>query len=279
MNLDEVLERALRSADEGDWEASADLLRENLEEFEDAPEIHCWLGVAEREMGMDGIAYERFKRALALDPEDPYVLATAGNAIAHFADPDAEAALRAAAVMAPELPLARFLYGAWLAREGFVSDALEELEAARALDPDDPQIAYELGVARFLDGRVDEAADAFGESVAMAPEDAWGRVVFGLVLLEADRAEEAAGELSEGARMAPEDVEAQLLATLASAVVGREDLAFEMLERARMRAVQGDQDLLLAVEERVAEGPEAARRFLGQTLAPDLLRERLRQRP
>lgn len=279
MNLQEVLERALRSADEGDWETAADLLRENLEEHEDAPEVHCWLGVAERELGMDGIAYERFKRALALDPEDPYVLATAGNAIAHFADPDAETALRAAAVTAPRLPLARFLYGAWLAREGFVSDALEELEAARELDADDPQIVYELGVARFLDGRVDEAADAFGESVALAPEDAFGRVVFGLVLLEAGRDEEAAGELSEGARLAPEDVEAQLLATLAASVVGREDLAFEMMERARMRAVQGDQDLLLAVEERVAEGPEAAERFLRQTLAPDLLRERLRQRP
>lgn len=279
MNLEELLERALRSADEGDWEAAAELLRENLEEFEDAPEIHCWLGVAERELGLDGIAYERFKRALALDPDDPYVLATAGNAIAHFADPDAEAALRAAALTAPELPLARFLYGAYLAREGMVEEALEELEAARALDPDDPQIVYELGVARFFDARVEAAADALGESVALEPADPWTRVAYGLVLLEADREEEAAGELSEGARLAPEDVEAQLLATLATLTVGREGLAFEMMERARIRAQQGDQDLLLAVEDRLSRGPEEARRLLRETLAPDALRRRLRERP
>ena len=279
MNLEEVLRQVLRAADEGDWEGAAELLREHLQEFEDAPEIHCWLGVAERELGMDGIAYERFKRALALDPDDPYVLATAGNAIAHFADPDAEAALRAAAVTAPELPLARFFYGAYLARAGMVEDALEELEAARSLDPSDPQIAYELGAARFLAGEVESAADALGESVALDPDDAWGRVVFGLVLLEADRAEEGAGELSEGARAAPEDVEAQLLAALASASVGRDDLAFEMMERARLRARQGDQDLLLAVEEALDLGPEAADRLLRQTLGPDTLRTRLRARP
>ena len=279
MNLEEVLRQVLRAADEGDWEGAAELLREHLQEFEDAPEIHCWLGVAERELGMDGIAYERFKRALALDPDDPYVLATAGNAIAHFADPDAEAALRAAAVTAPELPLARFFYGAYLAREGMVEDALEELEAARSLDPSDPQIAYELGAARFLAGEVESAADALGESVALDPDDAWSRVVFGLVLLEADRAEEGAGELSEGARAAPEDVEAQLLAALASASVGRDDLAFEMMERARLRARQGDQDLLLAVEEALDLGPEAADRLLRQTLGPDTLRTRLRARP
>jgi tetratricopeptide (TPR) repeat protein len=279
VNLEELLRQVLRAADEGDWEGAAELLREHVQEFEDAPEIHCWLGVAERELGLEGIAYERFKRALALDPDDPYVLATAGNAIAHFADPDAEAALRAAAVTAPELPLARFLYGAYLAREGMVEDALEELEAARSLDPSDPQIAYELGAARFLAGEVEPAADALGESVALDPDDPWARVVFGLVLREADRAEEAAGELSEAARAAPEDVEAQLLAALASASVGREDLAFEMMERARLRAGQGDQDLLLAVEEALDVGPEAADRLLRETLAPDTLRTRLRERP
>ena len=73
------------------------------------------------ELGLDGMAYERFKRALALDPADPYVLATAGNGIAAFDDPDAERALRAAAVTAPQLPLARMMYGAYLSREGLMA--------------------------------------------------------------------------------------------------------------------------------------------------------------
>ena len=148
MTVTELLERTHSLADEGDWAGAADLLREHLQDVEDVPAVHCWLGVAERELGMEGVAYERFKRALALDPEDPYILATAGNGIASFDDPDAERVLRAAAVTAPELPLARMMYGAYLSREGFAEQAVQELEAARELDSEDTEIAYELGVAQ-----------------------------------------------------------------------------------------------------------------------------------
>ncbi|HSG48844.1 MAG TPA: hypothetical protein VLA43_13580, partial [Longimicrobiales bacterium] len=67
MELKPLLERALSLADEGDWEGMAELLREHLVEFEEEAAVHCWLGVAEREMGLPGIAYERFRRALALN--------------------------------------------------------------------------------------------------------------------------------------------------------------------------------------------------------------------
>lgn len=279
MDLETLLNRALGFADEGDWNGAADVLREHLAEHEEEPAVHCWLGVAERELGLEGVAYERFKRALSLNPEDPYVLATAGNAIAHFDDPEAEQALRTAALMAPDLPVTRLLYGAYLAREGFVEEGLKELDAARALERDDPQVAYEQGVARYLAGDGDGAADALGDAVALAPDDAWTRVVFGLVLLEEGRVEEAAGELSEGARSAPDDVEAQLLGALASAAAGREDLAWELLERGRLRAAEGDEALLLDVEERIGQGTEAAERLLRDTLVPDVLRERMAQRP
>ncbi len=279
MELEQLLQRALDLGDEGDWEGAAALLREHLADFEEEPAVHCWLGVAERELGLDGVAYERFKRTLALGPEDPYVLATAGNGIAAFDDPDAEQALRTAALMAPELPVVRLLYGAFLAREGFPADARRELDAARALEPEDAQIAYEQGIARFLAADVDAAVDSVGEAVALDPEDAWARVVFGLLLLEAGREEEAAGELTEAARMVPEDVEAQAAAALAASAIGADDLAWEMLERARVRSLEGDQDLVEAVEERLDAGAEASRRFLAEDVGPDLLRERAGQRP
>lgn len=279
MELDALLDRALGLADEGNWEGMADLLRRHLTEFDGEAAVHCWLGVAERELGMEGVAYERFRRALALNPEDPYVLATAGNGVAAFDDPDAEQALRTAALLAPELPLARLMYGAYLAREGFVADGLKELEAARSLDTDDPQIAYELGVARYLAGNLDGAADAMGDAVALSPDDGWPRIVLGLVLLEADRFEEALGELSEGAQLHPEDVEAQLAASLAAAANGAEEMAYGMLERARIRAGEEDAELLLSVEERVEAGPDAARALLMDELAPDLLRRRVQVRP
>jgi tetratricopeptide (TPR) repeat protein len=275
----ELLGRAHGLADEGDWEGMADMLRDGLADFDDDPAIHCWLGVAERELGLAGVAYERFKRALALEPTDPYVLATAGNGIAAFDDPDAERALRTAALTAPEVPLARLLYGAYLSREGFLEESLAELGAARALDPDDPQIAYELGVAHALARQHDQAADALADATRLDPDDGWVRVVFGLVLLEAGRPEEGAGELASGARLAGDDVDAQLAAALSAAAIAHEDLAWEMLERARIRAGAEALDLIAAVEDRLDQGPEAAESLLREDFGPDLLRSRLQERP
>jgi len=279
VTVGEVLERAHSLADDGDWEGTAELLLEHLEDFSDDPAMHCWLGVAERELGLGGAAYERFKRALALDPEDPYVLATAGDGIASFDDPDAERALRVAALTAPELPLARLLYGAYLAREGFLEQALVELSAARELDPDDAEIMYETGVAYALSRRFDESVDALGDAVRLDHENGWVRVVFGLVLLESDRADEAAGELVAGARLRPDDVDAQLAAALASAVAGQPGTAYEMLERARLNASDVDLELVTNVEDRLDDGPESAEALLAEELVPDLLRSRLQERP
>jgi tetratricopeptide (TPR) repeat protein len=279
MELDGLLERALSLADEGDWEGMADLLRQHLAEYEDEPAVHCWLGVAERELGLDGSAYERFRRTLSLSPEDPYVLATAGNGVASFDDPDAESALRAAALLAPGVALTRFLYGAYLAREGFAAEGLSELDAARLLDPDDAQVAYELGVARYLKGDLEGAIDALGDAITLDSEDGWPRIVLGLVLLEADRPDEAVGDLAEGARRRPEDVEAQLLAALAASVTGADGLAYEMVERARIRVEDEDLALVAAVEDRVDSGADAARHFLFDEIAPDVLRRRLQVRP
>lgn len=279
MDRDALLARALTLGEEEDWEGAAEVLREHLDDFDEDPAVHCWLGVAERELGMDGVAYERFKRALALEPTDPYVLATAGNGIAHFDDPDAEAALRAAAVTAPEVALGRFLYGAYLAREGFLEQGLEELRAARELDPEDHQIAYELGVAYALAGDHDRATDALADAVRLAPEDGWTRVVFGLELLEEERMDEAAGELISGARLREDDIYAQLAAALASAATGRLDQAYEMLERGRIRSEDADLALVTGVEERIDAGEEVAGRFLMEDLAPNMLRLRLSERP
>ena len=279
MELKPLLERALSLADEGDWEGMAELLRDNLADFEEEAAVHCWLGVAERELGMGGIAYERFKRALALDPEDPYVLATAGNGVAAYDDEDAEPALRTAALMAPDVAIARMMYGAYLTREGMVAEGLKELEAAARLDQDDAQIAYELGVARYLSGDVDGAIDSMADAARITPEDGWPRSVLGLVLLEAERFEEAAGELSESAHHRPEDVELQAAAALAAGIIESDALAYEMLERARIRADEGDTDLLVAAEDRLDAGPEACRAFLMDEVAPELLRRRLQERP
>ena len=277
-DVDRALEEAHRLAEEEDWEGMAHVLRGALEDHPAEPFVLCWLGVAERELGLEGIAYERFKACLAQQPQDANVLATAGNAVAAFDDPDAEAALRTAALLAPDVAFTRWMYGAYLAREGLVAEGLQELQAARELDPEEAGISYELGVALALSRNDDGAVDELFRAAELDPEDGWIRVVLGLALLESDRAEEALVELEAGARARPDDTEAQLLASLAARSVD-EDLAWELLERGRMAAFGVDVELVEAVEERLEEGPEAAREFLVGELAPAAYRERLRQRP
>lgn len=274
-----LLERALALAEEGEWEAVEAHLREGLEAHPDDPYVLCWLGMAERELGNEGLAYDRFKASLAARPTDPVLLATAGNALAAFDDPEAEAALRTAALTAPDLPQARWMYGAYLSREGLLDDAQRELDAAVALDPDDPVIHTELGVARALAGSLEAAAESFGRAVELDREDGWALVLLGLAAEEGGDLEEAARALDEGARLRPEDVEAQLLAALALAAGGWDDRALEMLERARLGAQGEEIGLVVGVEERIDEGPEAAGAFLRRTLAPSAFRVRLSVRP
>ncbi len=276
---DPILQRALSLGDEGDWEGMAEVLRAELEEREDDPALLCWLGVAERELGMDGVAYERFRRCLAAQPQDPRILATAGNAVAAFDDPEAESALRAASVLGSELPMTRWLYGAYLAREGLLDDAFRELDAAAGLAPEDPAIRLERGVAFALAGDLVQAGAELERSVELTVGDGWGLVLLGLIRVEELDLEEGAASLEQGARERPEDVEAQVLASLALAALEREDDAYEMLERGRIRAQGADRALIGEAESQLEEGPEQARRFLLKTLAPSVLRERLMTRP
>lgn len=278
-DLDAVLARALRMGDEGDWEGMAHSLAEALESDPDDAYLLCWLGVAERQLGNDGAAYERFKQALAQQPEDPRLLAMAGSGLAAFDDPEAEGVLRTAAMLAPELAITRWSYGAYLSREGFFDLALEELTAARDLDPDDPASWVELGVALALRGALDQAVDAFEEAVRRDPDDGWVRILLGLALLESGRTEEAAGELSLGARALPFDTEAQVLAALAASAAGWDDLAAEMLERGRQTATGRDVGAVDEAEERILEAPERAEAFLMESVAPGAFRERLMVRP
>jgi tetratricopeptide (TPR) repeat protein len=279
VELEQLLQKALDQGEEGDWEGMAAQLLQALEIRPEDPAVLCWLGVAEREMGLSGSAYDRFREALALEPEDPYVLATVGNGLAQFDDPDAEAALRSASVMAPDLPLARWMYGAYLSREGLYAEAMKELEAAAELAPEDPIVTYELGVALALQGNLDAALEAVTRSVDLDRGEGWGLVVMGLLEAELGYWEEAARDLSEGARLRPGDVEIQFLAALAAQVAGWEDLAYEMLERGRQEAQAGDLPLLEAVERRLEEAEGDSRDFLVQELLPGTLRQRLMTRP
>lgn len=276
-DVEQVLQDALALGDDGRWEEMAQLLGSAIEQAPDDPYLLCWLGVAERELDNQGAAYELFKRCLAEDPADPHLLALAGAGLAAFDDPEAEPALRAAALTGPDLPITRLQYGAYLAREGFFEEALEQLRAAAVLAPDDPTMRSELGVAFALKGDLESAAAAMEEALELAPDDSWTRVLLGLVQAEQGELEASAESLVQAARERTEDGEAQVLAALAAASAGWEDAAEDALARAAYAPETVDAQLVQEAEERITAGAAAALAFFKETIAPSVLHDRLVQ--
>ena len=278
IDLEAILAQALELGEDERWDEMATMLSDAIDEAEDDdPVLLCWLGVAESELGNDGAAYEAFRRCIEQDPTDPHVLALAGAGLAQFDDPDAETALRAAALSAPDLLMARLNYGAYLSRAGLFDEAFVQLRAARDLAPEDPIVRGELGAAHILSGDREGGLTELEEALALAPDDSWTRVLYALTLLELERFEEGAEELIRAARERDDDAEAMALAALAAAVAGWDDAAEDLLARAEYAVEGADVKMLEEVEAAVRSGPDAARRMLRATLGPSALRERLAQ--
>ncbi len=275
--VEDVLQQALALGEEGRWEEMARLLHDALRQEPDDPYLLGWLGVAEQELGNDGAAYEYFRRCLAQDPLDPHLLALAGSGLAAFDDPEAEAALRAAALTGPDVPTARLQYGAYLARAGVFEEALEHLRAAAKLAPDDPTVHSELGTALALKGELESAVAEMEVALDLAPDDAWSRLLLGLLHAELENLEEAAESLIQAAQELEGDAEAHVLAALAAAAVGWDDAAHDAIARAAYIAEGSDLALLEEAEARVVSGRRAARAMLLETVGPSALRERLSQ--
>jgi Flp pilus assembly protein TadD len=276
-SVEEVLREALELGEDGRWDEMAEVLARALEEEAGDPYLLCWLGVAEGELGNDGAAYEAFRHCIEQDPQDPNILALAGAGLAQFDDPDAETALRAAALTAPDLPIARLNYGAYLARAGLFDEALEQLNAARALIPDDPVVRAELGATLVLRGELDRGLAELEEALVLAADDSWTRVLYGLALVEADRKTEAAEELVRAAQERPDDAEAIILGALAAASAYWEDSAEELLVKAEYAVEPVDTQLLEEATAAVRGGEEPAWLFLRTAAGPKVLRERLTQ--
>ncbi len=276
--IEGIVAQAQSLAEDELWDQAHAVLAQALDEHGDDALLLTWAGLAAQRLGEEGEAYELFRRALAMEPDDPFVLASAGSGLSALDDPEAERALRLAALTAPDFPFARMSYGAYLAREGLFEDAIAELEAARRLAPEDPTVHTELGMALLLAARTQEGLDALEEALSRVPGDSWLRGLFGLALVDAGRGEEGAEQLHQAAGEREDDVEVQLIAALAMAAEGWEDPAWEALARAGQAADSSDRELISEVEDRVEAGADAAGEFLRHDFGPSLLRERLLQR-
>jgi len=277
--LQERLHEASRLSEEGRWVEAFEILVEEEREHPRDATLLCMLGAAAAEVDAAGLAYDYFRRCLAEQPTDPFLLVPLGLGLARYDDPDAEGVLRLAALTAPDLAVTRLHYGAYLAREGQYEVALAELEAAKGLDESDPTIARELGAARLLAGRRDAGVEEL-ERAAGLSDDGEVRFLYGLALLDAGRTEEAAEELHRAALALAGEGEVQLATALSCAAQGWWDEAWDALARADVAEFPADSLLKEEVEEALEGGEEeAAEQLLREELAPSLLHARLLERP
>jgi predicted Zn-dependent protease len=276
--LEDSLQQASQLAAEGLWLDAFDLLREEEERNPEDPTLLCMLGVVAGEAEVEALAYDYFRRCLAQQPEDPELLIRAGQGLARLDDPDAEVALRLAAVTAPGHLPARLAYGSYLAGEGLFDLALEELEAAAALEPENADVAGERARVYLLAGRLGEGVDAIENAMGLAPHDSDLRLLHAVALLRSEQAQEAAEELHRSAAEFPEDGELSLLAALACAAQGWEDEAWDALARAEVGEAAPEPVLLEEAEAALEAGPEAAAALLEEQLVPAALRDRLLRR-
>ena len=273
--LEERLLEASELSDQDRWEEAFAVLLSAEPEHPDDAMLLTMLGVAAEQLGSDGMAVDFFRRALDQQPTDPQLLVTAGAGLAAARHPDAEPALRLAALSAPDHLPARMHYGAYLARSGLFGEALVELGAARDLDPEDADVRRRLGIAYLLAGRTTEARDELEIAAAEATDDPETLLLFGLVLIQSDDLARAAEELYPLGEVLADDPESQTLLALLFASEGWEEQAWVALSRAEAAPEGSDPEVLREVEEAIEAGAEASREVLLEQVVPGALRDRI----
>jgi predicted Zn-dependent protease len=274
-SLDELLEQCAIAAESGEDERALEMLLAAEPEHPDDPTLLCMLGELCRHRGSEGMATDFFRRCLAQEPTDPAILVAAGSALAATGDPEAEPALRLAALTAPASAPARMHFGAYLVRSGLADQGIDELQEARRLDPDDPAVLRELGIAHLLASHQVDAFEALEAAVALDPDDPDPRLLFGVSLLQAHEIERAAEELHPVSLALPLDTEVQLLLALVFGLAGWEEEAWLALSRAEAAPDPPDPAYLREVEEALEAGELVIRALLLTEIAPSFLRDRL----
>lgn len=148
----------------------------------------CSLALVRMGQGEDEAAAGLLRRSLALQPADPGVLTTFGNALGACAEwVDAERAHARAAALAPDAPHIHDNRGVALLRLDRDAEALAEHRTALRLAPERAEAWSNLALAERKAGRFDVAEAACRVALALAPGFAEAAGNIGRALYDLDR--------------------------------------------------------------------------------------------
>lgn len=187
LSSDEYDERAHEQYDRGDYDAALATLKEGLQLYPNAVELHVGLGYTRLAREEYAWARHAFKKALVLDPEDDDAMVGMGETLLRFgrADEADELFRRVRTGPAGDDPELLLAMGRALYREGRFHDAHACFEAGVAANPADSDIAAALGFTLHRLGRGDEAVVSLRGALALNPAHLEARIYLAHLLYDA----------------------------------------------------------------------------------------------
>jgi tetratricopeptide (TPR) repeat protein len=141
-------------------------------------------GLALAQAGKYDEAIVEYKKALAIDPEQPYIEANMADAYSKANNLDeALAAYQRATALKPDDPAIMTNLGVILGKMGKTAESQEAFKKAAAMNPAAAgQNYYNLGATLVNSGKMPEAADAFRQAIAADPNMAEAYYQLGMCL-------------------------------------------------------------------------------------------------
>ena len=189
------------------------------------------LGLAAHRAGQRETAERHYRAALAANPDHPDAVRLIGLLLAERGDPEGEAWLERAILLAPRNPAVHFNLALLLSQAGRMDEALVRATQALALAPDHHGAGMVRARALAALNRPDQALAAY-DRVLARHFDLAALIGRGVMLSKLRRLDEAVAALQEAAVHAPQDaVLAMGLADMLS-MAGRREEALVQYDRA-----------------------------------------------
>lgn len=202
LSSDEYDERAHKQYDRGDYDAALATLKEGLQLYPHAVELHVGLGYTRLAREEYAWARRAFEKALVLDPEDDDARVGLGETLMRFGRNDEAHALFNRVLSGPsgEDPELLLAMGRALYREGRFEEARSYFATGVDADPEDAEVTAALGFTLHRLGRDQEAVRSLRDALALNPDHMEARIYLAHILYDAG---DWAGALAEFAALSP----------------------------------------------------------------------------